>query len=60
MVGNRWRTDIAQGTHLRAGEPVAVLEATKLELPVPSPETGTVLRVLTEPETKVEPVPPSP
>ncbi|MEU0539822.1 urea carboxylase [Nocardia sp. NPDC005978] len=55
MVGNVWRVDIAEGDTLREGDPVAVLEAMKLELPVPSPVTGTVLRVLAAPGAKVEP-----
>ncbi|MEV6066694.1 urea carboxylase [Nocardia sp. NPDC052001] len=55
MVGNVWRVDIEPGARLRAGDPVAVLEAMKLELPVPSPATGTVLRVLVAPGATVEP-----
>ncbi|MGX1808398.1 urea carboxylase [Nocardia sp. NPDC055321] len=55
MVGNVWRVDIAVGDRLTEGDPVAVLEAMKLELPVPSPATGTVLRVLAAPGAKVEP-----
>ncbi|WP_433580682.1 urea carboxylase [Nocardia brasiliensis] len=55
MVGNVWRIDITPGTRLGAGDPVAVLEAMKLELPVPSPSAGTVLRVLATPGAKVEP-----
>lgn len=55
MVGNVWRVDITPGTKLNAGDPVAVLEAMKLELPVPSPATGTVLRVFAAPGAAVEP-----
>ncbi|MEU8901802.1 5-oxoprolinase/urea amidolyase family protein [Nocardia sp. NPDC048505] len=55
MVGNVWRVDIEPGTRLAAGDPVAVLEAMKLELPIPSPATGTVLRVLAKPGATVEP-----
>lgn len=55
MVGNVWRIDITPGTKLTQGDPVAVLEAMKLELPVPSPATGTVLKVLTAPGATVEP-----
>ncbi|WP_306364676.1 urea carboxylase [Nocardia sp. CC227C] len=55
MVGNVWRVDITPGTKLNAGDPVAVLEAMKLELPVPSPATGTVLKVLAAPGAAVEP-----
>ncbi|MFC3965732.1 urea carboxylase [Nocardia jiangsuensis] len=53
MAGNVWRIDISPGTVLREGETVAVLEAMKLELPVPSPAAGTVLRVLAAPGSAV-------
>ncbi|WP_067699511.1 urea carboxylase [Nocardia jejuensis] len=55
MVGNVWRVDITPGHRIDAGDPVAVLEAMKLELPVPSPAAGTVLRVFAAPGAKVEP-----
>jgi urea carboxylase len=53
MVGTVWRVEITSGTRLAAGDPVAVLEAMKLELPVPSPAAGTVLTVLTAPGAAV-------
>ncbi|MFR9752649.1 urea carboxylase [Nocardia sp. 004] len=55
MSGNVWRVETQPGQRLTAGEPVAILEAMKLELPVPSPATGTVLKVLIAPGAKVEP-----
>ncbi|WP_433524187.1 urea carboxylase [Nocardia pseudovaccinii] len=55
MIGNVWRVEIEVGQRLGAGDPVAVLEAMKLELPVHSPGTGTVLKVLATPGAKVEP-----
>ncbi|MFE3190701.1 urea carboxylase [Nocardia sp. NPDC059240] len=55
MVGNVWRVEVTPGARLSAGEPVAVLEAMKLELPVVSPATGTVLRVLAAPGSQVQP-----
>ncbi|MGN2634711.1 urea carboxylase [Nocardia takedensis] len=55
MIGNVWRVEIVEGQRLDAGAPVAVLEAMKLELPVHSPGTGTVLKVLATPGAKVEP-----
>ncbi|OSC40528.1 urea carboxylase [Mycobacterium decipiens] len=55
MVGNVWRIDIEEGQHVIEGDTVAVLEAMKLELPVPSPTTGTVLRVLAAPGNPVQP-----
>ncbi|MFD0361906.1 urea carboxylase [Nocardia sp. GCM10030253] len=55
MIGNVWRVEIEVGQRLAAGAPVAILEAMKLELPVHSPGTGTVLKVLATPGAKVEP-----
>ena len=53
--GNVWRIDIEVGQQLAEGATVAILEAMKLELPVASPISGTVLQVLATPSTKVEP-----
>ncbi|MFI6367389.1 urea carboxylase [Nocardia sp. NPDC050630] len=55
MIGNVWRVEVEVGQRLGAGDPVAILEAMKLELPVHSPGAGTVLKVLTTPGAKVEP-----
>ncbi|MGW4768582.1 urea carboxylase [Nocardia sp. NPDC004278] len=55
MIGNVWRVEIEVGQRLGAGDPVAILEAMKLELPVHSPGTGTVLKVLATPGAKVAP-----
>ncbi|MFI9505749.1 urea carboxylase [Nocardia sp. NPDC052566] len=55
MTGNVWRVEVEAGQRLTAGAPVAVLEAMKLELPVHSPGTGTVLKVLATPGATVEP-----
>ena len=55
MVGNVWRINVEEGQNVGEGDTVAVLEAMKLELPVPSPISGTVLRVLASPGSQVEP-----
>lgn len=55
MVGNVWRVNIEEGQDVGKGDTVAVLEAMKLELPVPSPVSGTVLQVLASPGSQVEP-----
>lgn len=54
LVGNVWRIDIEEGQRVNENDTVAVLESMKLELPVPSPTTGTVLRVLAAPGSTVE------
>ncbi|MGW4846364.1 urea carboxylase [Nocardia brasiliensis] len=55
MIGNVWRVEVEAGQRIPAGAPIAVLEAMKLELPVPSPGAGTVLKVLAAPGAKVAP-----
>ncbi|NKT77863.1 urea carboxylase, partial [Rhodococcus hoagii] len=55
MVGNVWRVELAPGQQVSAGDPAVVLEAMKLEMPVPCPVAGTVLQVLAEPGAKVAP-----
>ncbi|WP_433764829.1 urea carboxylase [Prescottella agglutinans] len=55
MVGNVWRVELEPGQRVSAGDPAVILEAMKLEMPVPCPESGTVLRVLAEPGAKVAP-----
>ncbi|SDJ17282.1 urea carboxylase [Rhodococcus triatomae] len=55
MVGNVWRVEVEVGQSIEAGEDALVLEAMKLEMPVPCPESGTVLEVLVTPGSKVEP-----
>lgn len=54
MVGNVWRIDTVPGQYLLEGQPVATLEAMKLELPVLAPVTGTVVRVFVSPGATVE------
>ncbi|RVW01626.1 urea carboxylase [Rhodococcus spongiicola] len=55
MVGNVWRVELEPGQQVSAGQPAVILEAMKLEMPVPCPESGTVLQVLAEPGAKVAP-----
>ncbi|MGN0125072.1 MAG: urea carboxylase [Rhodococcus sp. (in: high G+C Gram-positive bacteria)] len=55
MVGNVWRVEVAEGDTVAAGDTAVILEAMKLEMPVPSGTTGTVLKVLVSPGTKVAP-----
>jgi len=55
MVGNVWRVELEPGQRVSAGDPAVILEAMKLEMPVPCPGSGTVLQVLAEPGAKVAP-----
>ncbi|NLG54336.1 MAG: urea carboxylase [Rhodococcus sp.] len=55
MVGNVWRVAVEVGQIIEAGQDAVVLEAMKLEMPVPCPASGQVLDVLVAPGSKVEP-----
>jgi len=55
MVGNVWRVEVAEGDIVTAGGTTVILEAMKLEMPVPAETAGTVLKVLVTPGTKVAP-----
>ncbi|MEE2035377.1 5-oxoprolinase/urea amidolyase family protein, partial [Rhodococcus chondri] len=55
MVGNVWRIEVAEGDRVEDGVPVVILEAMKLEMPVPAGSSGTVLEVLVAPGAKVAP-----
>ncbi|WP_016693068.1 urea carboxylase [Rhodococcus rhodochrous] len=55
MVGNVWRVEVAEGDTVTAGGTAVILEAMKLEMPVPAETSGTVLKVLVSPGTKVAP-----
>ncbi len=55
LVAGVWRVAVAPGDTVRAGQPVALLEAMKLEMPVPAPVSGTVLSVHVAPGDQVGP-----
>ncbi|TFH70697.1 urea carboxylase [Cellulomonas sp. HD19AZ1] len=55
MVGSVWRVEAAAGADVRAGDLLVALEAMKLELAVPAPSDGRVVRVLVEPGQQVGP-----
>ncbi|KOS57268.1 urea carboxylase [Rhodococcus rhodochrous] len=55
MVGNVWRVEVAEGQEVGADDTAVILEAMKLEMPVPAAVQGTVLKVLVGPGAKVAP-----
>ncbi|PND50297.1 carboxyltransferase domain-containing protein, partial [Rhodococcus sp. ENV425] len=55
MVGNVWRVEVAEGERVAADDTAVILEAMKLEMPVPAAVEGTVLKVLVGPGAKVAP-----
>jgi urea carboxylase len=55
LVGSVWRVGVEVGQRVRLGDNAVVLEAMKLEMPVPATASGTVLQVLVSPGSIVEP-----
>jgi acetyl-CoA carboxylase biotin carboxyl carrier protein len=45
MVANVWKVVVAAGDAVGAGDPLVILESMKMEIPVESPEAGTVTEV---------------
>ena len=45
MVANVWRVLVAPGDAVGEGDPLAILESMKMEIPVESPLAGTVREV---------------
>ncbi len=45
MVANVWRVLVAQGDTVHEGDTLAILESMKMEIPIESPVTGTVIEV---------------
>ncbi len=55
LVGNVWRVEVVEGQAVDVDTTAVILEAMKLEMPVRSERTGTVLKVLVTPGAKVAP-----
>jgi acetyl-CoA carboxylase biotin carboxyl carrier protein len=48
MVANVWRVLVTLGDAVAAGDPVAILESMKMEIPVESPVAGIITGLLVE------------
>jgi acetyl-CoA carboxylase biotin carboxyl carrier protein len=53
ITGNVWKIVKAVGDALQEEEPILILESMKMEIPVVSPEEGTLVELLTEEESTV-------
>jgi acetyl-CoA carboxylase biotin carboxyl carrier protein len=54
ITGTVWTVDVAVGDQVAPGDEVVVLESMKMEMPVESEVSGTVVEVLCEPGQSVE------
>jgi acetyl-CoA carboxylase biotin carboxyl carrier protein len=54
ITGTVWTVDVAVGDRVEVGQEVVVLESMKMEMPVESEVSGTVVEVLCESGQSVE------
>ncbi|MBW1659257.1 MAG: acetyl-CoA carboxylase biotin carboxyl carrier protein subunit [Deltaproteobacteria bacterium] len=54
MVGKIVSVEVKPGDSINENDPIVILEAMKMEMPVPSPASGTVKEVLVNPGDEVE------
>lgn len=45
IVGNVWKLLVVEGQMVTAGEPVAIMETMKMEIPVVAPIAGAVAKI---------------
>jgi urea carboxylase len=55
LPANVWKVLANPGDHVAEGDPLVILEAMKMEVPVPAPKSGTVSRILCIPGKLVTP-----
>ncbi len=48
MVANVWKVVVKAGDKVSAGDPLVILESMKMEIPVESPQDGTVQTLAVE------------
>ncbi len=54
MVGKIVSVEVKPGDSVGENDPIVILEAMKMEMPVPSPVSGTVKEILVNPGDEVE------
>lgn len=54
MVGKIVSVEVNAGDSINENDPIVILEAMKMEMPVPSPSSGTIKEVLVNPGDEVE------
>jgi acetyl-CoA carboxylase biotin carboxyl carrier protein len=54
IAGTVWKIEVAVGDTVSEGQTVVILESMKMEMPVESPASGRVARILAAPGQAVE------
>lgn len=53
ITGNVWKIEAKVGQQVQEDEPIMILESMKMEIPVMSPEQGTLVEILASEEDVV-------
>ena len=54
VSGTGWKVELGVCDSVTEGDVLLILESMKMEIPVESPQTGTVIELLVQPEDAVE------
>ena len=54
LTATVWKVVVEKGATVAEGDELVILESMKMEIPVESPQTGTVIELLVQPEDAVE------
>lgn len=54
VTGNVWKVEVEVGDRVEEGDTLIILESMKMEIPVESPQSGTVAELRVAPEDSVE------
>jgi glutaconyl-CoA/methylmalonyl-CoA decarboxylase subunit gamma len=53
-AGKIWKIVASEGQNVKAGDPVVILEAMKMEIPIVAPQDGVILKILASEGSPVE------
>jgi biotin carboxyl carrier protein len=54
VTGKVWKVEVGVGDHVAEGDILVILESMKMEIPLESPEAGTVAELLVAPDEPVQ------
>lgn len=54
VTGSVWKIEVDVGDEVEAGDVILILESMKMEIPVESPRSGRVARILVKEEESVD------
>lgn len=54
VTGKVWKIEVSEGDQVSAGDVLIILESMKMEIPIESPESGTVKEILVAAEESID------